>query len=31
VNGTKVAKDLALADGDVIAIGDTTIVFSNAK
>jgi pSer/pThr/pTyr-binding forkhead associated (FHA) protein len=31
VNGSKVAKDLALADGDVIAIGDTTIVFSNAK
>lgn len=29
VNGAKVAKEHPLADGDLIAVGDTTIVFKN--
>jgi ABC transport system ATP-binding/permease protein len=31
VNGAKVAKDHELADGDLISIGDTTVMFKKDK
>jgi pSer/pThr/pTyr-binding forkhead associated (FHA) protein len=31
VNGAKIAREHPLNDGDLIAIGDTTIVFKNEK
>jgi pSer/pThr/pTyr-binding forkhead associated (FHA) protein len=31
VNGSKVVKEHALADGDLITIGDTTILFKSEK
>jgi pSer/pThr/pTyr-binding forkhead associated (FHA) protein len=31
VNGAKVVKEHALADGDLISVGDTTIVFKADK
>jgi pSer/pThr/pTyr-binding forkhead associated (FHA) protein len=31
VNGAKVVKEVALSDGDLIAVGDTTMVFKSDK
>src|SRR6267143_494722 len=31
VNGGKVSKQLAINDGDLISLGDTTVLFKNEK